>query len=486
MKAADLSLVDARRALQDGALSCVEYAQALLTRAAAGESLNAWVERDTEALLRDSLRADSAGIARDPARLLAGIPIALKDNIDTAALATSAGTRALLGRRPAANAPAAQSLFDAGAILAGKTNMHELAFGITSNNAVTGAVHNPWRASHIAGGSSGGSAAAVAARMVPAALGTDTGGSVRLPAALCGVVGFRPSTGRYAGAGVVPISHTRDTIGPIARSVEDIALLDRVLSGAGSASEGSGAAIAPVAFGAHERRDLRGLRIGVPRRQFHEGAEPGVTDAIERALNQLASAGVELVETELIDLEALNAAVGFPVVLYEMVGDLAAYLAASGYGLTLAQVAERIGSPDVAGIVASQLGADAMPRAAYDAALHARPRLQAAYAECFVRDRLDALAFPTAILSARPIGDDETVELLGARVPTFPTYIRNTDPGSNAGIPGISLPVGLTPDGLPVGLELDGPLASDRHLLGVAAAIFAALPPMTAPPGFPS
>ena len=166
-----------------------------------------------------------------------------------------------------------------------------------------------------------------------------------------------------------------------------------------------------------------------------------------------------------------------------MAQDLPAYLAAAGYGLTLAELAAQIGSPDVAGIVGSQLGDQAMPRAAYEHALRVRPRLQAAYAECFARHKLDALAFPTSLLTARPIGDDETVQLLGQRVPTFGSFILNTDPGSNAGLPGISLPVGLS-NGLPVGLELDGPAGSDRHLLAVAAALEAALPGMPAPPAF--
>jgi len=229
--AADLTLVQARAALRDGTLSCVAYAQALLTRCAAGSEFNAWVTQDAVALLRDAAALDASGAARDPALPLAGIPIALKDNIDTLALPTSGGTRALLGRTPRRDAPVATLLFEAGALLAGKANMHELAFGISSNNTVTGAVRNPWNPALIPGGSSGGSAAAVAARMVPAAIGTDTGASVRLPAALCGVVGFRPTVGRYPGAGIVPISHTRDTPGAIARSVADVALIDGLLAG---------------------------------------------------------------------------------------------------------------------------------------------------------------------------------------------------------------------------------------------------------------
>jgi len=180
-------------------------------------------------------------------------------------------------------------------------------------------------------------------------------------------------------------------------------------------------------------------------------------------------------------MSALNAQVGFPVALYELTVDLPAYLAHNRYKMTLAQIAEKIASPDVAGIVGSQLGDQAMPRAAYEAALKARVHLQAVYAEHFSSHRLDALVFPTTVLPARPIGQDETVELNGVQVPTFPTYIRNTDPGSNAGIPGISIPMGLNKAGLPLGLELDGPVSSDRRLLAVAAAMEALLPPMPAP-----
>jgi len=470
MNTLELTLIEARAALSKGELGCLDYADALLQRCHAAQALNAWVSQDGEALRRAARAVDQSGAARVADLLLAGVPIALKDNIDTASLPTSGGTRALLGRVTATNAPVAQALFEAGALLAGKANMHELAFGITSHNVVTGSVRNPWNPLLIPGGSSGGSAVAVAARMVPAAIGTDTGASVRLPAALCGIVGLRPTVGRYNGRGIVPISHTRDTPGPMARTVADVGLLDSVMAGHPAAL-----------LAAYSVVELRGLRLGVPRAYFYRGADAAVLAVIEQALARLAAEGVELVEAEIPELGPLNDAVGFPVALYELTQDLPAYLRASGCALTLAEVAAQIGSPDVAGIVGSQLGDQAMPRAAYELAMRTRPRLQAAYAEYFLRHRLDAVVFPTSILPARPIGQDETVELNGQQAPTFASYIRNTDPGSNAGIPGISLPAGLTDDGLPVGLELDGPASSDRHLIALAAAIEAVLPRLTAP-----
>lgn len=468
MTLVELTLTEARAALLRGDFGCAEYARALGVQAQAKVGLNALVAQDIDALLAAAAALDSSGTARDASLPLAGIPIALKDNINTVALTTSGGTGALRGRVPPANAPVAQRLFDAGALLAGKANMHELAFGVSCNNAVTGAVRNPWNPDMIAGGSSGGSAAAVAARIVPAAIGTDTGASVRLPAALCGVVGLRPTTGRYPGGGIVPISHTRDTPGPIARSVEDVALLDGVLAGG---------------VGPFDTLDLHGVRLGVPRRYFYAGADTGVLTVIEAALALLRQAGVELIEAEVEALGPLNAAVGFPVALYELTQDLPAYLRDCGYGLSLADIAAGVGSPDVAAILRGQLGEQAVPLQAYEEAMRIRPKLQAAYTDYFSGHRLDAMVFPTSILPARPIGDDETVDLNGERVPTFLTYIRNTDPGSNAGIPGISVPVGLTAAGLPVGLELDGPARSDRRLIALAAAVERLLPPLPVPPG---
>ena len=458
----ELTVVQAAAALRARACSCREYVEALVVRCEAMADLNAFVARDWDALLAAARAVDNRSGVRGP---LAGVPLALKDNIDTATLTTSGATGALAGVIAPRNAPVAAALFDAGALLGAKANMHELAFGITNNNAVTGAARNPWDPTMIPGGSSGGSAVAVAARMMPGGVGTDTGGSVRLPAALCGLAGFRPSVGRYPGAGIIPISHTRDTAGPIGRTVADVRLLDAVMAGTGGAGakRGPGRASVPA---------LRGLRLGVPRTAFYADLETEVAKEADRVLELLADRGVTLVEAEIPDVMELNAAVGFPIALHEFVRDLPRYLAGNGIERSMSEVLEGIGSPDVRGIVASQLGPEAMPEAAYRTALDIdRPRLQRTYADYFAEQRVEAVIFPTSPVSARPIGEDETIELDGERVPTFATFIRNTDPGSNAGIPGLSLPAGLTSTGLPVGMELDGPAGSDERLLAVAAAV---------------
>ena len=359
----------------------------------------------------------------------------------------------------------------------GKANLHELAFGITSTNLTpfAGAVQNPYDPTRIPGGSSGGTAAAIAARVAPAGLGTDTGGSTRVPAALCGIVGLRPSVGnggaqrRYHDPNaVVPISHTRDTVGPMARTVADVALLDAVIT--------SSALAAAV--------PLQGLRIGVPA-SFWEGLDTQLAAVVQGARARLAAAGVVFVDVDLQGLRELNDKVSFQLALHEPIADIPAYLAATGVqGITLADIAAQVASPDVKGAFGAIL-ADAFG-AAYDAALKLhRPQLQALYANYFAANRLDAMLFPTTIAPAVPIdmaaGSGKISINGGPLVDTFGTFIRNTDPGSNAGIPGLSLPAGMTAGGLPVGLELDGPLGSDTRLLGIGLAFENLLGPVPAP-----
>ncbi len=454
-----------RRALQDRAISATEFVETLIERTERLATLGAYVNFDPEALRLQARDADARRAAGDTAPLL-GVPIAVKDNIDVAGVATSNGTTALLGKPVRRDAGVVERLRSAGALIAGKTNMHELALGITTHNAVTGTARNPWAPDRIPGGSSGGSGVAVAAGLVPAALGTDTGGSVRVPSALCGVFGLRPTVGRVSGRGIAPISTTRDTAGPMAHNVEDLLTLDGILTG-------DQATPAPVA--------LQGLRLGLPHPRFWDSLDPGVAHSMDEALVRLKGAGVVLVDVDLPELSACNDMAGFPIALYEFVRDLGRYLEESGHGVTLAELVARVGSRDVAGIVQPLLAGGAVPEAAYRDALAARARLRAIYADGFKRLEVQALLFPTTPLTARVLGDDDTIDFNGERAPAFPSFIRNTDPGSNAGIPGVSLPAGLASDGLPVGLALDGPAHGDRQLLAIAAAIEALLPPTPHP-----
>ena len=461
----ELTLLEATAALRTRQLGHLEYVQALLAQTDRLTSLNAWISRDPEGLVLQAKAFDQASSAPSEHLPLAGIPVAIKDNIDTADLPTSGGTRALLASRPRRNAAVVERLLQSGGLIAGKTNLHELALGGTTNNAVTGACRNPWNPLRIPGGSSGGSAVAVASRMVPAALGTDTGASVRLPAALCGVVGFRPSMGRYPSQGILHLSPSKDTVGPMARSVADVAWLDALL------------AQAPADL---PDVSLKGLRLGIPRGDFFEGADPHVQAVTEQALDTLVAEGVVCVTLDVPDLKQHNDATGSTLVMFEMMQCLPAY--AKAQGLSMDDLLAGVGSPDVALLLSRQLGRGRITATAYAAAQARRQKLQTAYARHFADHRLDALAFPTCLMTAPPIGRDERVDLHGQAVPTFKTLIRNTDPGSNAGLPGISLPAGLTAEGLPVGLELDGTLGSDRHLLVVAAAIERVLPRLPQPP----
>src|SRR5205807_9678525 len=199
----------------------------------------------------------------------------------------------------------------------------------------------------------------------------------------------------------------------------------------------------------------------------------GVAEAVDEALRRLRDRGAVLVEVELPNLEALNAGVGFPVALFEAGTDVPVYLEANHTGVSLEELVRAIASPDVKAVYEqSVIGPGAIPESVYRDAIEVfRPQLQAAYQRAFDEHALDALVFPTTPLPARPIGQDQTVELNGRQVSTLLTYIRHTDPGSNAGIPGVSVPIGLTDEGLPVGPELDAPAGSDRRLLAIARAV---------------
>ncbi len=461
-----LTASEAARQICGGRLSSEALARAYLTRIRARPELNAFITVNEDGAMDAARKADAEqkSLRGKPCRPLLGVPIVVKDNIHVAGLPSTAGTPGLKGFVPAQSAPVAQKLIDAGAIVLGKTNMHELAFGISGYNPSfkTGpqpGVRNAYDATRMAGGSSSGTAAALGARMAAAGLGTDTGGSVRIPCALNGCASLRPTLGRYSQEAIAPISHTRDTAGPMAHSMQDVALLDRVIAG--------GTTLAPA--------PLRGLRLGIVK-DFYANLDADTQAAMDSALAIMKRAGVVLVNVEMPRLAELNGAVGFPLALYEAFDDMNAYLQRYDTGKTIETLAEEIASPDVKGtyqglVIPRKLPGpdntvvDAKP--AYDAAIStARPALIALYKDTFATHRLDALVFPTVPKIAALANAD------ASSVPTFMAFIQNTDPGSNAGLPGIQLPIGFGASSkLPIGMELDGPAGSDRKLLAIGMAL---------------
>ena len=438
--------------------SSVDRVSASLQLAHDQQALNAFIYLDGEEALAAAELADAAETAGESLGALHGIPFVVKDNIHVAGMPNSAGTLSLKDFQPTTTNAVVEALTKAGGIVLGKTNMHELAFGITSNNAAFGAVHNAHNPELIPGGSSGGTAVAIASGMVTIGLGTDTGGSTRIPSALNGIAGFRPSMGRYNSHNVTPVASTRDTVGPMAVNVELIALMDSVIT------EGQCST---------QKLKLENLRLGVSREYFYRNLSAEVAQNIESVLEKLTRSGVELIEVELPGLEQANAGVSFPVALHEAITELPEYLAKNQIELNIEQLVAAISSPDVKGALGSQLGGQAIPKAVYqDAIGKYRPELQKIYADAFAQYNVSAMIAPTTPLLATPIASsDETVELNGQQVPTFPTFIRNTDPSSNAGLPSLVFPSGKNLQNNPFSVMLDGSVDSDCKLLEIGFAI---------------
>lgn len=457
-----------------GTISAEAAVEAALARLEAWAVLNGLAHSNDMAALAAG-RAVDAGSTTGP---LAGLPIVVKDNIRVEGLPNAAGTPGLMEAIADSHAPVLQRLVDAGAIVIATTNMHELAFGISGWNPTyqTGpepGVRNPYDTARFAAGSSSGTGALVGAGVVAAGFGTDTGGSVRLPAAINGVSGLRPSMGRYPADGIVPISSTRDTAGVIAASVADIALLDAVITG------GDAVEAAP----------LDGVRLGLGP-GFTGNLGPDVQAVWDDVLAELEAAGVVLVEVDDTAIFDLNNQISFPIALMEAGPDLQAYFDTYMPGMSVETMAASIASPDVQGTYAGLVIPGKLPAPdgslvdgapIYAAAMaEGRPALIEAYAALFAGNDIDALLFPTApLVAAMASAEASSVE-------TFFAFIRNTDPGSNAGLPGLSIAAGLGPDtGLPVGIELDGPAGSDTRLLALGLAIEALLgtTPLPPPPG---
>lgn len=439
--------------LADGDRSSEALVSGLIGRIEADPELRAFSVIDRERALGAARKADAARQAGQAIGPLHGLPIAVKDNIAVAGLPNTGGTPALARHIPAVDADIVTRLKRAGAIIVGKTTMHELAWGTTSINPFSGTPLNPHDRTRTAGGSSGGAGAAVAANLVPVAVGTDTGGSIRIPASMCGIWGFRPTTGKWSQHGIIPISSSRDTAGPLARSAEDLILLHEAVTGERT----------PPGF------SPKGKRIGIPHHHFWEFAQPEVSALCMEWLEKLRDAGMEFVDVDVVEIARLHNDSSFPVSSYEGRVDLMKYLADFAPEITFRDVVEQIAGDDVRELVLPLLDAGG-PSASrsYRAAVAVRQRLIGAYDSLFADNRLDAIAFPTCLMPAFPLSD-AFVELPHAgRVPVFPAMIHNTGPGSNAGLPGVSVPIGKTASGLPVGLALDGPRGGDVALLQLA------------------
>ncbi|MGJ7613686.1 MULTISPECIES: indoleacetamide hydrolase [unclassified Variovorax] len=459
----DLSARQAAEQMSSGDLRAADYAQALLERAEATVSFGALLHVEPDALLASAASLD-AGPRPAPGTLpLYGVPLAFKDNIDVAGMPTTAGSPWMADHRPRIHAGVTQRLLDAGALVLGKTNLHEWSQGVTGHNHGFGPSRNPFDAARITGGSSGGNAALLALRAVPAAIGTDTGGSVRVPAALCGLVGFRPTVYRWPDEGLVPISPTFDTAGVMARCVDDCVLVDHAVAGG------------PLRIAA---TPLAGVRLGVPEAYFWQDVDPPVAGLARESLERLRAAGAVLVPCDLTEAGALFQQGSMSISLYEILPALAAYFARHDRPFDARALTDAVASPDVRPLFERLFGDTAVTPEAYAHALHTlRPRMQAAYRECFARHDLAALVFPTSPLTAARIGEDVEVTLCGRPASAFSAYIRNTGPAGMAGLPALSLPMGLTFDGLPAGLELTGAAGDDTALLALALGVEAVLPP---------
>ncbi len=451
----EANLKDVARLLASGQLAVTTYADAVLSSANHQRALNAFTGLDPDQLMAAAERADSALRNGERTGDLIGIPLIFKDNINTAALPTTAGTPALQGNMPAADAPVAAVLFAAGALLAGKANLHELSSGGTSNNHVFGTVANPYALDRVPGGSSGGTAAAVAARLVPGGLGTDTAGSVRVPAALCGIVGLRPTIGRYPSDGIVPLSSSFDTAGPMARTVEDVALLDGAITGEGTPPQG----LPPEQ-----------LRLGVPYDSLVAAAEPTVATVFEQTLRLLETAGVSLVAIDLAHIRDLTSAAAAAVIDYEFPDVMGAYLKTYAPGISLETLAERVASPAARKLTLERLAKTRDPADYQDAQNRRLPLLRQAHHALFRETAIDALLFPTTPDVALPHGGDDNVLRNGETLFSW-FYFSHTSLASIAGNPSLTLPGGLSSEGLPVGLSLDGLPGGDRRLLSAALTV---------------
>lgn len=474
----EATITDLQTAMAQGRVTSAQLVEAYLARIRAydhaGPALNTMIRLNPQAAA-DAARMDAEraqGRVRGP---LHGIPVILKDNFDTKDLATSAGSLALASHVPTSDAFIVRKLRDAGAVILGKSNLHELASGITTISSLGGQTLNPYNPDRCPGGSSGGTGAAIAASFAAIGWGSDTCGSIRIPSAYASLFGLRPTQGLFSRDGIVPLSHTQDVPGPLARTVTDLAIGLDATVGPDPADPTTAVMEGrplPQFVAALDPTALRGARIGIFRPYFR-GGDADVKDTVEAAVRSMTAQGAEVVEVNMPDFDQVIA--GTRAILMETRFDLADYFARAG-GAPVRSLTEILDK----GLFDRQL--EARHRSAdtaqsrdsegHQAMLQRQARLRERMIQLMDSLHLDALAYPT--ISDRPVP-------VGA-----PQLASNCALAAQAGLPAISMPAGFTSDGLPTGLELMGRPFSDARLVGFAYAFEQAgprrRPPPTAPP----
>jgi indoleacetamide hydrolase len=463
MNLLELSAVAAVAAMKKGELKAEDYARALLDRAQSLEHLNAFRTLNRELVLEAARRADKARAAGRTLGAMHGLPIPVKDSVNTKSLPTSNGTRALRDFKPKDDAAVLKPLFAAGAILMGKTNLHELSYGWTSNNGVFGPVHNPYDTNRVPGGSSGGSGAAVAARMAPLAIAEDTLGSIRVPASMCGLAGLRPSYGRYPDDGIMPLSTGKfDQVGPLARSVGDLDLFDRVVIG-----QRTQLAAIP----------LKGVRIGIAPDYYLNGLDPEVERITMKALQKLREMGVTIVRAEIPDIVKTALDIVVTICAYDTMPSISTFLSVQGTGISYDQLLQQASES----IQAEFKAINRPSRDEYESAIARRAQLREAIVRHFETQRITALAFPTIRIAPPKIGEEGEVEIRGQKVPFYMAMARNVAIGSCASMASLILPAGLTSNRLPVGMEFAALNGRDREMLSLGLSLEKGLGPIPAP-----
>jgi aspartyl-tRNA(Asn)/glutamyl-tRNA(Gln) amidotransferase subunit A len=467
-----LGTFEIRAAVAAREVSIVEVCRHALDRIARMPELNAFLHVDEQGALARAQQLDRQGPADAP---LLGVPVALKDNICTAGLPTTAGSRLLEHYVPPYSATAAERLERAGAVIVGKTNCDEFAMGSSTEHSAFGPTRNPWDRERIPGGSSGGSAVAVATDMVPLALGSETGGSVRQPAALCGVTGLKPTYGRVSRYGLIAFASSLDQIGPFARSSKEIAALLGVIAGADPKDSTSASAEVPD-YGARLDGDLSGLRIGVPRALLAAGVDAAVREAFERGLLELEHSGASVV-----DIALPHASLAIPVYYLVANAEASSNLARFDgvrYGTraeaaTLAEMYYRTRARFGAEVKRRiMIGTFVLSAGYYDAyyvkAQKVRALIRHDYDEAFAQ--VDMVAVPTTPTPAFRLGE-RTEDPLQMYLSDVFTAAANL-----AGLPAISAPCGLSPDRLPIGLQLTARPFEEATLLRAGHALEQRLP----------